>query len=264
MKRYLVKSRSKFSLADFAPDDTSGVEDKKTAREKSVALQARLNELQELLYAEHRNRLLIVLQGTDTSGKDGTIRHVMGGFDPSGVKVVSFKKPTEEELAHDFLWRVHPHVPGNGEVTVFNRSHYEDVLVVRVRNLVPKKVWSRRYDQINEFERLLAESGTTILKFFLHISRKEQGQRLQERLDDPTKRWKFQVGDIEERKLWDDYQKAYQDAIAKTSTPWAPWYVIPSDVKWYRNYVIGRIVVDRMETLKMKYPTPDLSGVVVD
>jgi PPK2 family polyphosphate:nucleotide phosphotransferase len=265
MSRYRIKPDSKFSLDDFDPDDTSLLDGgKDEAAEKSAAFQQRLNELQELLYADHTHRILIVLQGMDTSGKDGTVRHVMGGFDPAGVNVVAFKKPTPEELAHDFLWRVHRYVPANGEVTVFNRSHYEDVLVVRVHDLVPKDVWKQRYDQINDFERMLAESGTTILKFFLHISRKEQKERLQSRLDDASKRWKFQVGDIEERKLWREYRKAYEDAIQKTSTECAPWYVIPANAKWYRNYVVGSILVKALEKLDMKYPKPDLSGVKIE
>lgn len=265
MKRYRIDPGSKVDLDKFDPDETSlfdGGKDAGTqAGEKN---QQRLNELQELLHAEQRHRILIVLQGMDTSGKDGTVRHVMGGFDPAGVSVVPFKKPTEEELSHDFLWRVHRFVPGNGQVVVFNRSHYEDVLVVRVHQLVPEEVWKKRYDQINDFERMLTESGTTIVKCFLHISRGEQRKRLQSRLDDPAKRWKFQVGDLAERKLWDDYRKAYEAALEKTSTEWAPWHVIPANAKWYRNYLIGRLLIDTMESLDMKYPQPDLSGVVID
>lgn len=262
MKRFRVGD--KFRIRDYDPDDTSQVKGGKSEGQKKLLKQVeKLDELQELLAAERKHKVLIVLQGMDTSGKDGTIRHVMGGFDPQGVRVVSFKKPTEEELDHDFLWRVHKQVPGRGEVVIFNRSHYEDVLVVRVRELVPKKVWSARYDQINDFERMLADSGTLILKFFLHISADEQKKRLEERVEDPTKRWKFAHGDLEERKLWNDYQKAYEDAIRKTSTEWAPWYVVPANAKWYRNWVVGSIVVDALEKLEMKYPAPDLSGVKV-
>ena len=262
MKQY--RADRDFKIDDFDPDDTSGVKAGKTAgRDKALKLQEKLDALQEVLAAEGKHKVLIVLQGMDTSGKDGTIRHVMGGFDPQGVRVVSFKKPTEEELQHDFLWRIHKHVPARGEVVIFNRSHYEDVLIVRVRELVPKKVWSRRYDQINAFERMLSDSGTVILKFFLHISAGEQKKRLQERIDDPTKNWKFAHGDLEERKLWDQYQEAYEDAIRKTSTDCAPWYIVPANAKWYRNWVVGSIVVDALEKLDMKYPTPDLTGVTV-
>jgi PPK2 family polyphosphate:nucleotide phosphotransferase len=196
----------------------------------------------------------------DTSGKDGTVRHVLSGVSPQGIHVVSFKKPTDIELDHDYLWRVHSHTPANGEIVVFNRSHYEDVLVVRVHELVPERVWRKRYGHINEFERMLADSGAVILKFFLHISREEQLQRLEARISDPTKRWKFQHGDIEERKLWDDYMKAYEDVLKKTSTEWAPWTIVPANKKWFRNYIVAKAIVDAMEGLKMKYPNPDLSG----
>lgn len=225
-----------------------------------------LETLQELLYAESKHKLLVVLQGMDTAGKDGTIRLVFDGVNPSGVKVASFKKPTEEELSRDFLWRVHQKVPRNGEIVIFNRSHYEDVLVVRVHNLVPKAVWSKRYDQIVEFEKLLADSGTTILKFFLHIDRKEQKERLEARLAEPDKHWKFSMQDVAERAHWDDYQKAYEAALSKTSSDHAPWYVIPANRKWYRNFVIASIVVDTLKGLKMRYPDPDpgLGSVVIE
>jgi len=206
----------------------------------------------------------VVLQGMDTSGKDGTVRHVMHGVSPANVRVISFKKPSSAELDHDYLWRVHPHVPGNGDIVIFNRSHYEDVLIVRVHDLVPAEVWKQRYAQINEFERMLSENGVTILKFFLHISRKEQRERLQARLDDPTKRWKFQHGDLEERELWDEYKKAYEDAVRKTSTHWAPWYVIPANRKWFRDYVVADILIKTLEKFDMKWPQPDLSGEHID
>jgi PPK2 family polyphosphate:nucleotide phosphotransferase len=209
-------------------------------------------------------KLLIVLQGMDTSGKDGTIRHVMGGFNAQSTRVASFRKPSLDELEHDFLWRIHRQVPAAGEIVVFNRSHYEDVLVVRVHNLVPKEEWQKRYAQIRDFERMLTETGTVILKFFLHITKDEQRARLQTRLDDPTKRWKFQSGDLEERKFWKEYQRAYEDALSKTSTEEAPWYVVPANQKWYRNYVVGSIVVKTLDDLQMKYPNPDLSKVVVE
>jgi len=258
-KRYRVKPGKKFDLDDIDPGETE-LASKNAATEQNAKMQGRLADLQELLYAEHKHKILIVLQGRDTSGKDGTVRHVMGGFNPAGVHVVSFKKPTQVELDHGYLWRVHAQVPASGDIVVFNRSHYEDVLIVRVHSLVPKDVWSKRYDQINDFERMLSETGTTVLKFFLHISKEEQRKRLEERVQDPAKRWKFQHTDIEERKLWDDYVKAYEVALEKTSTNWAPWYIVPANTKWYRNYVVGSIICQAMEKLKMRYPEPDLSN----
>ena len=216
----------------------------------------RLGELQDVFYADGRYALLVVLQGRDASGKDGVLRTVVGAADPPGVRVQSFKAPTPVELAHDFLWRIHQVVPEKGIFGIFNRSHYEDVLVVRVRNLVPKSVWSKRYQQINDFERMLTENGTVILKFFLHVSRDEQTERLIERVEDESKNWKFNPGDLEERKLWDDYTTAYQDAIAKCSTEWAPWYVVPSDSNKARNYLIARTIVDKLESMDLKYPKP--------
>jgi PPK2 family polyphosphate:nucleotide phosphotransferase len=265
MKKYRIEPKQTVKLRDFDPDETSlAPGDKDETKEKSAKIVERLDALQELLYAGHEHKVLIVLQGMDTSGKDGAIEHVMGGFDPGGTRVVSFKKPTSVELDHDYLWRVHQQTPGSGEIVVFNRSHYEDVLVVRVHDLVPEKTWRKRYDQINDFERMLTENGTIILKFFLNISKKEQKERLQSRIEDPTKRWKFQHGDLEERKLWPKYQRAYEDVLSKTSTPWAPWYIVPANAKWYRNYVIGSIIADALDGLKMKFPEPDLSGVVVE
>ena len=266
MDRYRVEAGGGFSLDDFDPDDRGEFEDKTAAKSEIERLTKRLEELQELLWAEHRHRLLVVLQGIDASGKDGAIRHVFEGVNPAGVRVKGFKVPTEEEAAHDYLWRVHPHVPGNGEIAIFNRSYYEDVLVVRVRELVPKDVWSRRYAHIAAFEQMLVDEGTTILKFYLHISKEEQRKQLQERLDDPSKRWKFRKGDLEERKLWDRYMEAYQEALARTSTEAAPWYVVPANRRWYRDVVMGRVLVDTMEGFDMKYPEPeeDLSGIVVE
>lgn len=264
MKKLLVKPGDKIRLRDFDPDDTGlAPGDKDVCAARSAKFAERIGELQELLYADHRYKILIVLQGMDTSGKDGTVRHVMRGVSPSSVRAVSFKKPTQIELEHDFLWRVHAQTPAAGEIVIFNRSHYEDVLVVRVHELVPKKVWRERYDHINEFERTLADSDTVILKFFLHISKEEQRERLQARIEDPTKRWKFQHGDLEERKLWDDYMQAYGDVLQKTSTEWAPWTVVPANKKWYRNYVVAKVIVDALEDLKMKYPSPDVSEVVI-
>lgn len=241
----------------FAP----GGKSKTTAM--SEKLLPRIAGLQELLYAGHRHKLLVLLQGMDTSGKDGTVRHVMRDVSPQGMRVASFKKPTAIELDRGYLWRIHQEVPGAGEIVVFNRSHYEDVLVVRVHELVPQDVWKKRYAQINDFERMLVENGVTILKFFLHISPEEQRERLQARLDDPTKRWKFQHGDLDERKLWDDYMRAYEDALSKTSTDYAPWYVVPANRKWLRNWIVAKTVADTLESLDMKYPEPDLAGVVV-
>jgi PPK2 family polyphosphate:nucleotide phosphotransferase len=264
MKKLRVQPGEKIRLRDIDPDDTRfAPSDKEETIARSERLAARLGELQELLYAEHRHKVLIVLQGMDTSGKDGTIRHVLSAVTPQGIHVASFKKPTETELDHDYLWRIHAQAPASGEIVVFNRSHYEDVLVVRVHDLVPEDVWRKRYGHINDFERMLSDSGVVVLKFFLHISRKEQLERLQARIEDPTKRWKFQTGDIDERKLWGKYQKAYEDALQKTSTKWAPWTIVPANKKWYRNYIVAKTIVDALEGLGMKYPNPDLSAVVI-
>jgi PPK2 family polyphosphate:nucleotide phosphotransferase len=259
-----IRPGSRFRVDDVDPDGKSfapGSKEKTAAA--SEKLLGRIGELQELLYAGHRHKLLVVLQGMDTSGKDGTVRHVFRDISPQGMRIASFKKPTEIELDRGYLWRIHAEVPGSGEIVVFNRSHYEDVLVVRVHELVPAAVWKKRYDQINDFEKMLTENGVTILKFFLHISPEEQRERLQARLDDPTKRWKFQHGDLEERKLWDDYMKAYEDAISKTSTQWAPWTVVPANRKWLRNWIVAKCVTDALEGLGMQYPQPDLDDVKV-
>jgi PPK2 family polyphosphate:nucleotide phosphotransferase len=265
MKRYRIEPGTKVDLARYDLSETALCPNGKDGtRDDAARIEARLRDLQELLFAEHRRRILVVLQGMDTSGKDGTVRHVMSGFNPAGVRVHSFKKPTEEELSHDFLWRIHANAPANGEIVVFNRSHYEDVVVVRVHDLVPRKVWKRRYEQINDFEHMLAENDTLILKFFLHISKDEQLERLQARIDDKSKRWKFQHGDIEERKLWNEYQEAYEDALSKTSTKWAPWWVIPANAKWYRNYLVGSIITRELEKLDMKLPEPDLSAETIE
>ena len=255
----------KVKLRDIDPDATPDFRGSKAAaEEKREKVRATLDELQELMWAEHRQRLLIVLQGMDTSGKDGTIRYLMDGFNAASARVASFKKPTQPELDHDFLWRIHKEVPGSGEIVIFNRSHYEDVLVVRCHNLVPEEVWKKRYQQINDFERMLSESGTTILKFFLHISKDEQKERLEERVADPQKRWKFNMGDLDERKLWDAYQKAYEDALEKTTTEHAPWYIVNANRKWYRNYVIGSVVIETMKKFGMSYPKVDLGKVVIE
>jgi PPK2 family polyphosphate:nucleotide phosphotransferase len=264
MKTYMVRAGRKVDLDRFDPDDTALVKGGKVeAREKSSAIQVRLAERQTRLFARHDRKLLVIFQGMDCAGKDGAIRHIMGGFDPQGTQVVSFKQPTHVELDHDFLWRVHQHVPAKGEVAVFNRSHYEDVLIVRVHELVPAAVWKARYEHINAFERLLSDTGTVILKFFLHISKEEQRIRLQARVNDPTKCWKFNPEDLNERKRWADYQRAYEDALSKTSTEWAPWYVVPANNKWYRNYVVSSILVDVLEKQRLKYPKCRVSGVRV-
>jgi PPK2 family polyphosphate:nucleotide phosphotransferase len=256
--RYRVEPGATVDLAIHDPGDLalfSG--DKDAGRKETRTLNKRLEELQEVLYAEGKHKLLIVLQAMDAGGKDGTIRHVFDGSNPQGVKVVSFKKPTSRELAHDYLWRVHRHTPGAGEIVIFNRSHYEDVLVVRVHDYVPPERWQRRYRHIVEFERLLAEEGTTILKFFLDISREEQKARFQSRLDEAHKRWKFAKADLAEREHWDDYMRAFEAALSKTSRETAPWYVIPADRKWYRNLVISEILVETLDGLGMSYPDPE-------
>ncbi len=256
MEKYKVKLNQKIDLAkDFDPDDYG---DWKGKKEKGVArfveIKTELEQLQEVLYAEHRQKILIILQAMDTAGKDGTIRAIFSGVNPQGVKVANFKVPTPIENDHDFLWRVHPHVPGKGDLVVFNRSHYEQVLVVRVHKLEEKKDWQAHYKQINDFERLLAETGTTILKFFLNISLGEQKDRLLERINTPEKQWKFNPGDLPERELWPEYMEAYQEALSKTSTDYAPWYVVPANHNWYRNLVVASIIADKLKELKMEYP----------
>ncbi|HEY8546041.1 MAG TPA: polyphosphate kinase 2 family protein [Acidimicrobiales bacterium] len=270
MRRYRITDGEGFELAGFDPDDTGDFEPGKGGKAKARAevaeLTAELDSLQERLYADGRHRVLVVLQGMDTAGKGGTIRRVFEGVNPSGVRVTAFKQPSEEELAHDFLWRVHPHVPRTGELVVFDRSHYEDVLIVRVRELVPEERWRARYRHIRDFEQMLVDEGTTIVKFFLHISRDEQAERLQARLDDPRKHWKFRLSDLHERQLWDRYQEAFEDAIAATATPSAPWVVVPANRKWYRDVVVGRELVRALRSLDLTYPPSpdDLTGVVVE
>jgi len=248
---------TKVDLSKFDPADTSCWHgSRRKADAALLSLRNELDRLQELFYADSRRGFLVILQGMDTSGKDGVIRHVFEGVNPQGVRVSSFKQPTPEELAHDFLWRVHKDAPARGEIVIFNRSHYEDVLIARVHRLVPRRVWSKRFDAINAFERELVEEGDTILKFFLHISREEQARRLQDRIDDPTKRWKLNAADFHERKYWDDYQAAYEDVLGRTNTPWAPWYLLPSDHKWFRNLAISSLLVEHLRSLKLRYPEP--------
>ncbi|MGE5250574.1 MAG: polyphosphate kinase 2 family protein [Bacteroidota bacterium] len=267
MKQYLVKPGSKVDLSEWDPNDTGDFKgDKKEGLTDVAILSSRLETLQEILYAQQKHKILIVLQGMDTAGKDGVIRRVFEGVNPQGVRVASFKVPSIEELGHDYLWRVHKVVPAAGEMVIFNRSHYEDVLVVRVHKLITPGVCKERYDQINAFERLLTENGTTILKFYLNIDFDEQRQRLQARIADPTKHWKFNRGDLEERKLWPDYMKAYEDAISGTSTDYAPWYIVPANRKWYRDLTISTVLVEMLENLNLKYPQPaeSLDGIVVE
>jgi PPK2 family polyphosphate:nucleotide phosphotransferase len=267
MDRYRISPGTKVDLNQRDPNDKSLFPLSKAEGKVILKqLNRELESLQELLYAEGKHKLLIILQAMDTGGKDGTIRHVFEGVNPQGVKVASFKVPTEVELAHDYLWRVHQHTPGSGEMAIFNRSHYEDVLVVRVHKLVPESTWSQRYQHINSFEHILADEGTTILKFYLHIDKNEQKQRLQARLDEKNKRWKFRKGDLAERVLWDQYMAAYQDVLEKTSTEDAPWYVIPSNRKWYRDLVISTIIIEKLKSLKMVYPESeeDLDGIVIE
>jgi PPK2 family polyphosphate:nucleotide phosphotransferase len=231
---YLVEPNSKIRLSKIDPQGDSD-QNKEAVEKRLLELNKELEELQEALYAQQKHKVLIILQGMDTSGKDGVIRHVFEGVNPQGVRVASFKQPTQEELAHDYLWRIHKQVPAKGEMVIFNRSHYEDVLIVRVHGLVAEHVWKRRYDQINSFEKMLWEEGTTILKFFLHIDKEEQKRRLQARLEDRKKQWKFNTADLKEREYWEDYQAAYEDVLNKTSTEYAPWYIIPSNKKWLRT-----------------------------
>jgi PPK2 family polyphosphate:nucleotide phosphotransferase len=250
-----VKPGSRVRLEKLDAGATFG-HDKASSVDATAAQMVRLRDLQDRMWAEAKHSVLVVLQGIDAAGKDGTIAKVMEAFNPQGCPVSSFKVPTSEELAHDFLWRIHKRTPGKGEVGIFNRSQYEDVLVVRVHGLVPRRVWSKRYEQINDFERTLTENGMTIVKFFLTIDREEQRQRIQDRYDNPKKRWKFSLGDIAERKLWDDYQAAFDEALSKTSTPWAPWYVIPANRNWFRNLAVSTILADTMAGLKPAYPAP--------
>lgn len=252
-------------LAEIAPDGTPGFDgDKDAARQELQELHAELLDFQTRLWAERKRSMLIVLQAMDAGGKDGIIRKVFSAFNPQGVTVSGFGVPTELELAHDFLWRIHAHAPADGQIGIFNRSHYEDVLVVRVAKLAPESVWRARYQAISEWERGLVVEGTTVLKFMLHISRDEQQRRFQQRIDKPSKRWKFSERDLEVRQHWDDYMDAYADAIAKTSTPDAPWFVIPADQKWYRDLAVARIVTAAARRIGPQYPgRPELDGLQI-
>ncbi len=259
LEEFRIKPGAVVTLKNLDPAFSDKHEKKKSAKHKIVKLQKRMDELQFQLYSEQKRSLLIILQALDAGGKDGVVRHVIGAMNPQGCRVVGFKEPSSEELAHDFLWRIEKATPRNGEVVVFNRSHYEDVLVVRVHNLVEKKIWSKRYDQINEFERRLTANGTHILKFFLHISKEEQLNRFKKRIDDPSRHWKISEADYSERVFWHDYESAYDDVLSKCSTIDAPWFVIPSDHKWFRNLAISKIITDTMEKLGIETPEPTVN-----
>lgn len=261
---YRVEEGEKVRLGRWSPGGSHGMHEQE-AVEEAKKLTARLDRLQERLYAEHRHKVLVVLQAMDTGGKDGTIKKVFEGVNPQGVRVEHFRTPTPEESDHDFLWRIHEVAPARGEMVIFNRSHYEGVLIERVHGLVPRKTWERRYKEIKHFERLLHDDHALILKFFLHIDEAEQKRRLRERITDPDKQWKFSSSDLLERRHWAKYMRAYREAIEKTSTEYAPWYVIPANKKWFRDYLVSKIIVDSLEDLKMEYPKPsvDLSSVKI-
>ena len=263
---FVVKPGNKVRLKDVSSEVNDSGYSKKLAYKKIAQNAVEMAEMAKKLYAENKRSILLVLQGMDTAGKDGTIRSVMRGLNPTSCQVSSFKKPSEEEMDHDFLWRVHQVVPRRGNIGIFNRSHYEDVLIVRVHSLVPKNRWEKRYGLINDFERLLEETDTTIVKCFLHISKETQRERLQARLDDESKHWKFNMADLSERKLWDDYQEAYEDALGKCSTEHTPWHIIPSDRKWYRNLVVSELLHKTLTDLDPQFPEPeaDYEGVVVE
>lgn len=252
---YRVRSGDRVRLDRRATDDDGGL-DRRETRQRFKTMSRRLVDLQELLYAEGRHALLVVFQAMDAGGKDSTIRHVFGPVNPQGCQVTGFRTPAGSELGHDYLWRIHQHVPARGMIGVFNRSHYEDVLIARVRKLVPSETWQKRYDHINAFERMLADEGVTILKFFLHIGSDYQKQRLQRRLDSPDKQWKFDPADLVSRAQWADYQRAYEDAMQRCSTARAPWYVVPAENRDFRDLLVAQVVVDALEGLKMKYPKP--------
>jgi PPK2 family polyphosphate:nucleotide phosphotransferase len=259
LEKYLVKPGSKVDLSKIDSDERELFS--KGGKEEGAAafdvLQEELKDLQKVLYAQNRHRVLVVMQAMDTGGKDGCIKHVFSRIDPQGIHVRSFKKPSEEELAHDFLWRVHGKVPRNGQLVIFNRSHYEDIIAVKVKKLFPEKVWKQRFRHVVEFERMLAEEGTTIVKIYLHISKDEQRARLQSRLENPDKHWKFNPDDLKDRVLWDNFMETYEDLLEKTSTQYAPWYVVPANRKWYRNLIVARIMVDTLKKLKMDFPPID-------
>jgi PPK2 family polyphosphate:nucleotide phosphotransferase len=258
LERFRVPPGARVKLDEFDTTFKNHHEGHKEAEKDIEQYCERLRDLQELFYADGRRSLLICLQALDSGGKDGTIKHILGSMNPQGCKVAAFKQPTPEEHSHDFLWRIHPHAPARGQVTIFNRSHYEDVLIARVHNLVPKEIWSRRYARINAFEEGLVEDDTHILKFFLHISKEEQLKRFKDRLDDPSKRWKISEADYKERTYWDSYTKAFEDALSRCSTEHAPWFIIPADYKWFRDLAVARIIVEHLEGLKLTFPPPSV------
>ncbi len=259
IEKYTISKPNKnFRLKDYDPSSTLSFDGGKEKAEKRLAvLKEKLSKYQELFAANANNKLLIVLQGMDTAGKDGTISHVFSSMNPQGVNIASFKAPTRIDLMRDFLWRIHFMVPAKGEIRIFNRSHYEDVLAVRVHNLCPKEIWKNRYEHINNFEKMLVDEGATILKFFLHISQEEQTARLKARLDEDKKQWKLSKADVEERKYWCDYQEAYEAIMAKTSTKWAPWHIVPANEKWFRNLYVSEVIADTFKKMKLKTPKPD-------
>ena len=265
MNRYLVPPGKKLRLKDYATDDKSLFSGTK---EESLIefdkLREELQELQKKLFAQHKHKVLIILQAMDAGGKDGCVKHVFSKVDPQGIHVVPFKKPTQEELDHDFLWRVHKEVPEKGQIAIFNRSHYEDIIAVRVKKIFPDPVWKRRYKHVLDFESMLAEEGTTIIKIFLNISKQEQKRRLESRLQTPDKLWKFCMDDLDDRNRWDEFQTSYQDLIEKTSTPEAPWYIIPGDRKWYRNLVVARLLVEKLKQLQLSFPTPNFDPAAIN
>ena len=258
-KKFIIEPGSSVQLKDFDPLFSKKQGKKKASIKKTKKLQKKMDEFQFRLFAEQKQSLLIILQAPDAGGKDGVVRHVIGSMNPQGCRVVSFKQPTPEELAHDFLWRIERQVPKPGEVVIFNRSQYEDVLIVRVHDLVPKKVWSNRYGQINDFEQRLIANDTHILKFFLHISKEKQLQRFKQRLNDPTRQWKISEADYKEREYWESYDEAYEDVLNKCSTKEAPWFVIPSDKKWFRNLAVSQIIVETMKKLHIEFPEPTVN-----
>lgn len=257
MDKYLVKPNKQVDIHDFSPVDSSEFDGTKTdGQELLLTLNKELEHYQEMLWAERKRRMLIILAGVDTSGKDGTIRSVFNAVNPQGVNVAHFDVPTKIEMSRDYLWRIHRKVPADGEICIFNRSHYEEVLVVRVNKLKPKEIWSKRFRHIVEFERMLFDEGTVILKFLLNISKDEQKRRIEKRMINPDKKWKFDPADIEAREKWEEYMEAFNDVLNKTSTDFAPWYIIPSDKKWYRNIIISKIIVDKLKSMDIKYPKP--------
>lgn len=266
IKKLMVIEGKKINLQRLSPDYNFSIDEEKAEYVLKQNLKKRMSELQYRLYAERKNGLLIVFQGIDTSGKDSTIRHVISAFNPQSCAVKAFKEPTTEDLSHDFLWRIHKRAPSRGEIVVFNRSHYEDIIQPRVHKTIHKSIWSQRYEHINAFERCLSDNSIKIIKFFLHISKEEQRKRLEERMNDPSKQWKASESDITERKFWNNYTVAYQDIINRCSNLWAPWYIIPANKKWFRNLVVALVIVDTLERMKPKFPKPtiNLSKMTID